>query len=79
MRSNMMKYRIIRLDLKDHSVYCIQKKFLFFWWIDLNSTGGYTRDFPYHYSSLEEARAALRWFNPKKTVIDVEYQNYCKW
>jgi len=67
----MKKYRIIKLDYDEYSTYHIQKRFLFFWWIDLNSTGGYAHDFPYTYSTLEEVRTAIRRFNPKKTIIEV--------
>ncbi len=66
----MKKYRIIKFDYDECSTYHIQKRFLFFWWISLNSTGGYAHDFPYTYSNLEEARTAIRRFNPKKTIIE---------
>lgn len=73
----MKKYRIIKLESSDdrYSTYCIQKKFLFFLWIDLNSAGEYSNTlFPTHYyQTLYEARTALRKFNVKKIIID-EYE-----
>lgn len=31
----MKKYRIVKLESDEYTTYCIQKRFLFFWWIDL--------------------------------------------
>lgn len=66
----MKKYRILKLDYDECSTYRIQKRFLFFWWIDLNFTGGYTLDNSYLYSNLDDAKKAIRGFNPKETVIE---------
>lgn len=68
----MKKYRIIKLEAEGYSLYLIQKRFLFFLWIDLTATGEYEDRFSskHYYQTLEEARTALRKFNIKKTVIE---------
>lgn len=69
----MKKYRILKLEYDNYVQYCIQKKFLFFWWISLDSVGEYVSSYwmsPTYYDSLDEARKAIRRFNPKKTVIE---------
>lgn len=70
----MKKYRIIKLESEDFLCYTIQKRFLFFWWIDLTATGEYEDRFSikHYYKTLEEARTALRKFNIKKTVVEEE-------
>lgn len=72
----MKKYRIIKLESDGYATYCIQKRFLFFLWIDLTATGEYEDRFSskHYYQTLEEARTALRRFHVKKTVID-EYED----
>lgn len=69
----MKKYRIIKLEYDNYVYYCIQKRFLFFWWIGLDSVGESILSYwmsPTYYDSLDEARNAIRRFNPKKTVVD---------
>lgn len=68
----MKKYRILKLEYDNYIHYCIQKRFLFFWWISLDSIGNYVSSYciPTYYDSLDEAKNAIRRFNPKKTVIE---------
>ena len=68
----MKKYRILKLEYDNYFRYCIQKRFLLFWWISLDSVGNYVSSYwiPTYYDSLDEAKKAIRRFNPKKTVID---------
>lgn len=70
----MKKYRIVKLESRDpkYDAYCIQKRFLFFWWIGLDSHGDYEDWFTptYHYQTLWEARNAMNKFNTKKIVIE---------
>lgn len=69
----MKKYRIVKLETEEYTTYCIQKRFLFFWWIDLDSIGEYVSSCwmsPTYYDSLDEARTALRRFRVKKTIVE---------
>ena len=68
----MKKYRIVKLETEEYTTYCIQKRFLFFWWIDLTSNGGYSDwdSTTHYYETLDDARTALRRFHVKKTVIE---------
>ena len=72
----MKRYRIVKLESDGYASYCIQKKFLFFWWEDLNYFGGYSHGLcpTHYYQTLTEARTALRRFHVKKTIID-EYED----
>jgi hypothetical protein len=68
----MKKYRILKLETEGDTTYCIQKRFLLFWWIGLDSHGDYEDWFTptCHYQTLHEAQTALKKFNVKKIIVE---------
>ena len=68
----MKKYRIIKLESDGNTTFCIQKRLLFFFWEDLDEFGHFINwlSITRYYKTLDEARAAARRFQVKKTIID---------